>query len=114
MTRERAQLWIFGAWLAAVGLTTVRQIAGKSSTNLAGYMPDPSVYLGSAVLFTMLWGGSFIAPSLAAVLAVGTDIGLIVSPYLKGSNVGILDTANTWLEKVSPPAASTPSTGGNS
>lgn len=114
MSRETAQTWIFGAWIAAIGLTTFRQIVGKSSTNLAGWMPTPSVYLGSAVLFTLLWGGSLVAPSLAAALAVGTDVGILISPYLKGSNNGILDQAATWLEKVSPPAASTPSTGSTS
>lgn len=110
MTRQSAQMWILGAWLGAVGLTTFRQIAGKSSTNLAGWMPEPNVYLGSAVLFTMLWAGSWVAPTLAVALAVGTDVGLIVSPYLSGSKVGILDTAATWLQKVSPPATQGSST----
>jgi hypothetical protein len=53
-------------------------------------------------------------PSLAVAVAVGVDVGALISPYLKGSSVGLLDQTATWLEKVAPPPASsgvaTPST----
>lgn len=102
MTSERAATYVLMAWAGMVGLITLRQVIGGSK------LPPPSAYLGSAVLFTLLWAGSLVAPSFAVTAAVGVDIAALASPYIKGSGVGLLDQAATWLEKVAP----TPTAGG--
>jgi len=85
---------VLGAWLAMIGLATVRAVAGPNRG-----LPAPSVYLGSGVLFTMLYGASSFLGPLAAALAVGVDVGAVVAPYLKGQS-GILDTAASWLDGI--------------
>jgi hypothetical protein len=85
---------VFGAWLAMIGLATVRSLGGGKG------LPQPSVYLGSGVLFTMLMGAaSFVGP-LAATIAVGVDIAALVTPYIRGKTTGPLDQAAQALDKV--------------
>ena len=98
-----AQRVVLGAWLAMIGLATVRAIAGPSKG-----LPAPSVYLGSGVLFTMLYGAAGFLGPLAAAIAVGVDVGAVAAPYLKGQT-GILDTAAGWLDGLAGAAAPTSS-----
>lgn len=111
MTNDRAATWVLLAWVGMVGLISARyvlanQAAGKGAV---ASLPPPGAYLGSAVAFTMLWGGTFIAPSLATALAVGLDIAAFASPYLAGKP-GILDQTATWVQKVSPTPPATGAT----
>jgi hypothetical protein len=108
----RAQTWVLGAWLAMIGLVTAKQVSTRKG------LPQPGAYLGSGVLFTILYGFASIAPQLAVALAVGTDVGGLVAPYLRGSNVSTLDRLSGWLSTISgaqtaqaaPAALSSPGT----
>lgn len=90
MTPQRI---VLGAWLAMIGLATVRAVAGPQKG-----LPAPSVYLGSAVLFTLLYGASSFVGPLAAVTAVGVDVGALLAPYLKGSTTGPVNTLASFLD----------------
>lgn len=104
---NNASGWVLGAWVGAIGLITARQLIGQKDTaSLVQRLPEPNAYLGSAVLFTLYWLLSLGLPTLAVVLAVGTDVGLIVQPYLQGKP-GLLDQLSGWLQKVSPPPSTT-------
>lgn len=69
---------VVGAWLAMIGLATVRQLSQ------GGGLPSPSPYVRSGVAFTMLYGLAGFAPQLAAVFAVGLDLSALLTPYVKG------------------------------
>lgn len=88
MTPQRV---VLGAWVALVGLATVRSISQTKG------LPQPSVYLGSGVLFTALYGASSFLGPLAAVTAVAVDIGAVMAPYLAGSGSSPLTTLGGWL-----------------
>jgi hypothetical protein len=100
MTPQRI---ILGAWLGIIGLATVRSIATTKA------MPQPSVFIGSGVLFTGLYGASSFLGMLPAVIAIGVDVGAVLSPYLKGSTVGPLNQLAGLLDGIS--GAQTTSTG---
>jgi hypothetical protein len=92
MTPQRV---VLGAWLTMIGLATVRSIAGGSKG-----LPSPSLYLGSGVLFTALYGAAGLVGPLAAVLAVGIDVAALATPYMHGKP-GLFETAATWLDGIS-------------
>ena len=73
---------VLGAWVAAMGLTMVRSLTDPTAPAL----PKPSAFLGTGVLFTMLYGASSFVGPLAATLAVGVDVGMVARPYLAGSS----------------------------
>ena len=90
-----SQRVVLGAWLVMVGLSVARSL-GRS----AG-LPQPSVFLGSAVLFTVYFGAaSFLGP-LPAALAVGTDVAALMLPYIRGGTTGPLDSIAAGLDKIS-------------
>jgi hypothetical protein len=89
---QRVVLW---AWLAMIGLATARSVGGGRG------LPQPSVYLGSGVLFTLYLGAAGFLGALPAVLAVGTDLTAVALPYLRGQATGPLDTIAAALERVS-------------
>jgi hypothetical protein len=88
---------IIGAWLVAVGLVTIREIQGleKTEPDPAARLPRPFVYLGSAVAFTILYALASPAPQLAATMAIGLDLGLLLNPYLKGTGAPLDAISNT-------------------
>lgn len=86
---------VLGAWLGIIGLATVRSFAGGKG------WPQPSIYLGSGVLFTMLFGAAAFLGPLAAAIAVGVDVGALVLPYAKGGTSGPLDQLAGALGKIS-------------
>jgi hypothetical protein len=90
---------VLGAWVALIALATVRGI-GQSKG-----LPPPSVYLGGAVLMTMLYGAAGFLGPLAAVTAVGVDVGVVMQPYLAGSSSAPINTLAGWLSRLSPPAS---------
>lgn len=92
MTPQRI---VLGAWLAMIGLATVRAVAGPQKG-----LPAPSVYLGSGILFTALYGASSFLGPLAAAIAVGVDVGALLAPYLKGSQVGPLNQLASFLDGI--------------
>jgi hypothetical protein len=98
---------VLGAWIAMIGLATVRYAAGANK----GF-PPPSVYLASGILFTLLYGASSFLGPLAATLAVGVDVGALLTPYLKGQP-GLPETVASWLDGIAggtgtlPPAGRT-------
>jgi hypothetical protein len=96
-----AQRVVLGAWIAMIALASVRYAA----SNQKG-LPPPSTYVGSAVLFTILYGASSFLGPLAAVLAVGVDIGAVATPYLQGRS-SVLDQAASWLNTISGAPAGT-------
>lgn len=98
---------VFGAWLGMVGLATARSLGGSRG------LPQPSVYLSSAVLFTLLYGAAGIVGPLAAVFAVGVDIAALVLPYVRGGTTGPLDSIAQGLASISggPSAAAAPAAG---
>lgn len=105
-----AQRVILGAWLAMVGLATVRALGqGKG-------LPQPSVFLASGVLFTLYFGAASIPQlgNLVAVFAVGTDVAAVALPYFKGGKSGPLDSLAGGLQKISggTPASAAPAPGG--
>lgn len=112
MSRDGAANLILLMWLGMVGIITTKQVIGDTSTSssLATKMPEPSVFLGSAVLFTMLWGASLITPGLAVAVAAGIDISAIIVPYIKGNQTGLLQQAATWLDNATG-GTPTPTTG---
>lgn len=85
---------VLGAWLAMIGLATARSL-GRSQG-----LPQPSVFLASGVLFTMLYGAAAIIGPLAAVFAVGTDVAALALPYFKGSTQGPLDSIAAGLGRL--------------
>lgn len=95
MDRDTAGTWVLGAWAAMIVVITARQLLAKTA------MPKASVYLGSAVLYTMIWGGSLLAPQLAVALAWGTVFGALASPYLKGSGNSVVSQLTTKLNSIS-------------
>ena len=88
-----SQRVVLGAWLAMVALATVRGIRS------AGNLPQPSVYIGSGVLFSILLAIAGVGPlgSLAATLAVGVDVGAVMAPYLQGRTTGPLNDIAGFL-----------------
>lgn len=102
MNRDTAAGYVLIAWLVAVGLISVRSVVGSQGQPFPAVLPKPSLYLGSAVLYTMLWGATFIAPTLAVTLAVGMDVAIFAQPYIQGSNTGLADSVSSWLNTVSP------------
>ena len=92
---------VLGAWLAMLGLATARTLSQGRG------LPQPSVYLSTAVLFTMLFGAAGLVGTLAAVFAVGVDVAAVTLPYFKGSSVGPLDQLAAALGSMSgqPPSA---------
>lgn len=113
MNRDRAAGYVLLAWMVMVGLISVRSVIANNGQPFPKNLPAPSVYLGSAVLYTMLWGATFFAPGLAVVLAFGTDIGALFQPYLQGKP-GLADSFAAYLNKVAPQSSSAASnpTGG--
>jgi hypothetical protein len=89
---------VLGAWVTLIALATVRGISQSKG------LPAPSVYLGGAVLMTMLYGAAGFLGPLAAVTAVGVDVGVVMSPYLAGSSSAPLNTLAGWLSHLSPSA----------
>jgi hypothetical protein len=89
---------VLGAWLAMIGLATIRRVTNPNTPGL----PSPSVYLASGVVFSMLYGLSAVVPGLAAALAVGTDVGALMAPYLTGKiQAAPITTLNAWLSQLS-------------
>lgn len=107
MTPQRV---VLGAWLAMIGLATVRAVAGPQKG-----LPSPSVYLGSGVLFTGLYGAAGVLGMLPAVIAVGVDVGALLAPYLKGSTTGPLNQLAGLLDGLAgaQTASATPAPGGS-
>jgi hypothetical protein len=101
MKSGAAQRIVLGAWVAMIGLATVRAVTDPLHKGL----PLPSVFLGSAVLFTLFYGAAAFLPPLAATLAVGVDVGALVRPYISGGPAP-LDTLATWLDKLNGAPAS--------
>ena len=97
---------VFGAWLAMIGLSVARSL-GRS-----GGLPQPGVFLGSAVLFTVYLGAAGFLGPLPAVLAVGTDVAALMLPYLQGKTTGPLDSIASGLDKISGGTGSAPAPGG--
>jgi hypothetical protein len=87
---------VLGAWLAMIGLATVRALGSSKQ------LPQPSVYLGSGVLFTLLYGAAGVLGPLAATVAVGVDVAALVAPYLRGQTSGPLDTLAGFLDRLAP------------
>jgi len=85
---------VLGAWLAMIGLATARSLARSQG------LPQPSTFLASGVLFTMLYGAAAVVGPLAAVFAVGTDIAALALPYFKGGSTGPLDTLAAGLARL--------------
>lgn len=92
MTPQRV---VLGAWIAMIGLATVRYV------NKSKGLPPPSIYLGSAVLFTLLFGAASVLGPLPAVIAVSADVGALLTPYLRGSDVGPLNQLASLLDSIS-------------
>jgi hypothetical protein len=92
MTPQRI---VLGAWLAMIGLATVKAVAGPQKG-----LPAPSVYLGSGVLFTALYGAAAFLGPLAAVTAVAVDVGALLAPYL-GQQTGPLNQLAGFLDGLS-------------
>ena len=86
--------WVLGGWVAMIGLVTLRQVS------TAPGLPQPGAYLGSGIVYTMLYVLAFAAPQLAGTLAIATVLGGLAAPYLKGQP-GLLDQASTWLSNIS-------------
>lgn len=96
MNRDSAGTWVLGAWAAMIIIITARQLLADSTK-----LPKANTYLGSAVLFTLIWGGSLIAPPLAVAIAWGTVFGALASPYLKGSSNTVFSQLSTKLNSIS-------------
>lgn len=98
---------VVGAWLAMIGLAAARSL-GQSKQ-----LPQPSTFLASAVLFTLLYGAAGIVGPVAAVFAVGTDVAALTLPYFRGQTTGPLDSIAAGLEKLTgAPASSSAAPGG--
>lgn len=89
---------VLGAWLGYVGLVTIRQLVDPQQRGL----PPPRLYLASGVLFSMWYLAAGPAPTLAATLAVGTDIAALLLPYVAGNGTGPLDKLATFVSATSP------------
>lgn len=99
---------VFGAWLAMVALSAVR------SFGRGGGLPQPSVFLGSGVLFSVYLGAaSFLGP-LPAALAVGTDVAALMLPYIRGGTTGPLDQLAGMLDQISGGTKTAPASPGGS
>lgn len=98
---------VLGAWLAMIGLATVRSFSQGRG------MPQPSVYLGSGVLFTLFFGAAAFLGPLPAALAVGVDVAAVASPYLLGrvTSNGPLDQAARQLDRISGGSGTQPASG---
>lgn len=100
---------VFGAWLAMIGLSIARSLGRGSG------LPQPSVFLGSGVLFTLYFGAAAFLGPLPAALAVGTDVATLMLPYIQGKTTGPLDSIAAGLDRISggsgthPAAPSAPS-----
>ena len=83
---------VLGAWLAMIGLATAKSLTQKQG------LPQPSVFLFSAILFSGYYVAASIAAlgTLVAVFAVGTDVAIVAAPYLQG-RTAFLDQLNTKL-----------------
>lgn len=81
MNSTAAQRVILGAWLGMIALATIRRVTAPTSPGL----PVPATFLGISVLFTMLFGVASAAPGFAAAIAVGVDVGALLSPYAKNN-----------------------------
>jgi len=86
---------VLASWGGAAAIVTVQWVTSSQP----GF-PPPGRYLASGVVFSMLYllGGP--APGLAAALAAGTVLAMLVQPYLKGKP-GVLDQTATWLGTLS-------------
>lgn len=99
---------VFGAWLAMIGLSIAR------SLGRGGGLPQPSVFLGSAVLFTVYYGAAGFLGPLPAALAVGTDVAAVMLPYIRGGTMGPLDSLAAQLDKISGGPGTAPAAPGGS
>ena len=75
MNPAGARRWVLLAWLVAVAIVTWGQLKAPT-TNFAVKMPDPSAYVGSAMVYSVLALLAEAAPQVAALFAVGATIGL--------------------------------------
>lgn len=87
---------ILGSWAAAASIITVQWVVGSQP----GF-PPPGRYLASGVVFSMLFVAGTAAPELAAVFAAGTVFAMLMRPYLKKSNAGVLQQTASWLGTLS-------------
>lgn len=86
MNSGGAQRIVLGAWLAMIAVATIKRVTDPDP--LKDHLPPPSVFLGISVLFTMLFGAAAVAPGLAAAVAVGVDVGALLTPYIKAAASG--------------------------
>jgi hypothetical protein len=92
---SNGQRWVLGSWIAMVGFVTIRQIRQEQG------LPSPGAYLGTGVVYTLLYGLAGVAPGLAAVLAVGTATAALAAPYFSNQpDSGVLATLTSWLNAI--------------
>jgi hypothetical protein len=100
---------VVAAWLGMIGLTAARTLAQGRG------LPQPSAFVASGVLFTLLYGGAAVVGPLAAVFAVGVDVAALALPYFRGGTTGPLDSIAAGLEKISGGSGTqSPAPGGGS
>jgi hypothetical protein len=97
------QRLVLGAWIAFVGLVTIRRLASPGAKGF----PEPSLYLGSGILFTLFYVLGAAAPPLAGALAIGVDVSMLLRPYLPGQDASGSPATllARWLDNLTPPAA---------
>ena len=88
-----SQRVVLGAWLAMIGLATARSLTQKEG------LPQPGVFLFSAVLFSGYYvlASISVISTLVAVFAVGTDLAVVATPYIKDR---VPAPGSTWLDKL--------------
>jgi hypothetical protein len=89
-----SQRVVLGAWLAMIGLATARSLTQKKG------LPQPGVFLSSAVLFSGYYVLAGFLGVLPAIFAVGTDVAAVTLPYFKGQTTGPLNTFADALGKL--------------
>ena len=98
---------VFGSWMAMVGLAVARSLGANRG------LPQPSVFLGGGVLFTLYFGAAGFLGPLPAVFAVGTTVAALMLPYIRGSTGGgPLDTIAAGLDKIAGGTGTHPAASG--
>lgn len=107
MDGQRARRIVITAWLGYAGLVTIKQLLDPNQRGL----PPPRMFLASGVLFSMYYLAAGPLKTFPAVLAVGTDIAVLLNPYIKGSNSGVIQSLTGAIDTIAgqAPAPSSPS-----
>lgn len=86
---------VYGAWLAMIGLSVARSLGRNAG------LPQPNIFIASAVLFSGYYIAASFLGAFPAVLAVATDVAVVALPYLRGGTTGPLDTIASALSSIS-------------